>query len=268
MNVLRKRKIYNKFITLILIGVAIVLPFICIGGTKVEAVANPSITLKSEGVSAVVNDCNSDFNSITGSKKGIFKIKGARVYMYMDRYSGLSSDEKKEVMTAILNNINKSDLPQNTRLRFYNFVSEQDESVSSLVRQLSNDVNADFATAYSWFLPFSGTVSTILGFLAIVIFVTLGLMITVDLAYLVIPPFRSAIEKTDGSKPSWVSNEAYKATLEVEKGEGKSKSTMGLYLKYKSTQMIILGICLLYLVSGKIYTLVAWIIDSFSGVIG
>lgn len=260
------------------------LPFICIGGITVEAVSNPSISLQANisSIYNVVNNCNEEVvkavdiedsayafftsNTTTGDKDYDDDI--VRVEMDMVFYRGLNSEEKKAVMTAVLNTISNSDLPQNTRLRFYNFVSEQDESVSSLVRQLSNDVNADFATAYSWFLPFSGTVSTILGFLAIVIFVALGLMITVDLAYLTIPPFRSAIEKTDGSKPSWVSNEAYKATLEVEKGEGKAKSTMGLYLKYKSTQMIILGICLLYLVSGKIYTLVAWIIDSFSGVIG
>lgn len=268
MGVIRKRKLCNKFITLILVGVAFVLPFLCMGGITVEAVASPSITLNDANLDNVVSDCNKDFKSITGNSKGIFEKNGSRIFMHMDRYTCLDSDEKKEVMTAILTDISKSELSQNVRLRFYNFVAEQDESVSSLVRQLSNDVNADFATAYSWFKPFSGTVSTILGFLAIVIFVALGLMITIDLAYLVIPPFRSAISKTDNSKPNWVSNEAYKAILEAEKSEGKSKSTMWLYLKYKSTQMIILGICLLYLINGKIYSLVAWIIDSFSGVVG
>lgn len=281
MNVIQRRTLYHNFITLIIVGVAFVLPFLYMGSYRVEAAANPSIRLQISigSLSPVIDSCNKEFRRVTESSNNWFKhSKGSDgidggdnwriVTMNMSVYTDLDAEQKKAAMSAVLTTISKSTLPQNTRLRLYNFVAEQDESVSSLVRQLSNDVNADFATAYSWFKPFSGTVSTVLGFLAIIIFVALGLMIVIDLAYLVIPPFRSAIEKTDGSKPNWVSNEAYKATLEVEKGDSKSKSTLWVYFKSKAVQLVILAICLLYLIQGKIYSLVAWIIDTFNGVIG
>ena len=45
-----------------------------------------------------------------------------------------------------------------------------DKSTSNLVRQLSNDVDADFAGAYMTFKPFTGVVGWILGLICLSIF--------------------------------------------------------------------------------------------------
>ena len=271
MIVANSRKwLYNKFIALILVGVAFVLPFLCNGGMLVSAL-NPSLTFTRQNdftkVSAKASLINGSVSKSYGFNFFTTDTGAKSVGINIDEYNALNADDKKGCMTEVLKAINTSDLPQNVKLRFYNFVVDQDQSTAAAVRNLSNDVNADFATAYSWFKPFSGTVSTILGLLCILITVFLGLMIVIDVAYLSLPPFKAALDKTNGEKPKFVSNEAYKACLEAEKGESKAP-VMGVYLKLKSVQIILVSICLLYLVSGKIYSLVAWIIDSFSGVVG
>lgn len=207
------------------------------------------------------------FNGVCSNAKQFVGVDGTSIYINKQGYNKLSADEKQEVMAAALScarNITTTQL----RLKVYNFIADQDTSTSSLVRQLSNDVDADFATAYSWFKPFSGGVSTFLGLMTLGIFITLTCMITVDLAYLVIPPFRQVLDKDGKEKPNFISNEAFKATLEAEKDNLSYKSSMALYFKHKTVQLIVIAICLLYLVSGKIYSLVAWFIDAFSGVTG
>lgn len=271
MIVANSRKwLYNKFIALILVGVAFVLPFLCNGGMLVSA-ANPSMTFTTNTsygkVLAAAGTINSDVKSKYGFTFLLLDASHNKVSIDISSYNALSANDKKDCMTSVLKAINSCGLPSNVRLRLYNFVADQDQSTAAAVRNLSNDVNADFATAYSWFKPFSGTVSTILGLLCILITVFLGLMIVIDVAYLSLPPFKAALDKTNGEKPKFVSNEAYKACLEAEKGESKAP-VIGIYLKLKSVQIILVSICLLYLVSGKIYSLVAWIIDSFSGVVG
>ena len=43
---------------------------------------------------------------------------------------------------------------------------------------------------------------------------------------------------------------------------------LGVYFKYRWLELVVLGICLLYLVSGNIYSFVAWVLDLVSGFLG
>lgn len=51
-------------------------------------------------------------------------------------------------------------------------------------------------------------------------------------------------------------------------GDGSYKAAVGIYFKYRWKGLVLLGICLLYLVQGQIYSFVGWIIDLFSGFLG
>ena len=67
-----------------------------------------------------------------------------------------------------------------------------------------------------------------------------------------------------------ISTEAQKA-VEVSHNDGQNgefKAAVGIYFKYRWKGLVILGICLLYLVQGQIWTFVAWIIDLLSGFLG
>ena len=231
---------------------------------------NPKVTIAS---TVLVNIGNTNkksqelgnFNFIVQEKKTVDKV--ILVTVDMINYGKLSAGDKKELMKTALEEISDSDMTKQNKIRLYNFVATQDESVSSLVRQLSDDVTADFAEAYSWFKPFSGTISTILGLISIVIFVGLSLAMVIDLAYLSIPPIKLALTNPKG-EAKWVSKEAEKAVKFAESDPNTYHSAIGFYFKHKTGQIFILGICLVYLVSGKIYDLIGWIIDAIGSAIG
>lgn len=183
-------------------------------------------------------------------------------------YSKLIQGEKQEVMSIILNSISDSSISQINRSKIYNFISNNDKSTSNLVRQLSNDVDADFADAYSSIKPFTGIIGWVLGVITLAIFIILGLTITVDIAYIVLPLFQNFLSsENEKTKPKFVSAEAWNAVKEAEAG-GTFKEPLGIYLKLKTKQFLAIGICILYLVSGKIYTLIASIMDAFQGILG
>ena len=265
----RIRSITLFFIAL-LMGVVVILP-----SFRVNAgIINPVLELNS---SAGLDELCTNVNSISQEvacfdfiTQGTTTSGKTKITLDMITYSSdaLTSSERQDIMETALTTINDSNsISGQSKTRLYNFIANQDTATASLVRQLSNDVNADFATAYSWFKPFTGTISTLLGISALVIFTALAFMIIVDLSYLTIPLVRYWLTKDDG-KARFVSNEAKIAIEEAEKDSSSGKTYLGVYLKRKSVQLAILSICLLYLVGGKIYVLIGYIIDSFQGFLG
>lgn len=184
----------------------------------------------------------------------------------MSEYIKLEQANKQIVMEEALTGIQNSKISSSNRNKIYNFIASSDETTSSLVRQLSNDVNADFAEAYSLFKPFSGVLGTFLGVISLLIFILLGITIVIDLAYINIPAIQLALTNpSKEEKPKLVSIEAVNAIKEAE--TKPEKNAMTSYLRMKTKQFIALGICLLYLVSGKLYVLIANIMDYFQGVL-
>lgn len=180
-------------------------------------------------------------------------------------FEELSTDERKEVMETALTTVNSSNnISSRAKTRIYNFIANQDEVVTSMVKQLSTDVNADFATAYSWFKPFTGGISTILGFMCFAIFIFLAFTIVVDLAFLAIPAVTVFCTKENGER-RFVSKEAAFAMAEAEREPNSGKSYFSIYARKKILQFAVLAICLLYLVTGKIYLLISWFIDAYQG---
>ena len=186
----------------------------------------------------------------------------------MPWYNDLDVADKQDVMQVTLSAINKSSLIQRDKTKLFNFVCDLDKSTSSLVRQLSGDVDPDFANGYAWFKPFSGGVSTFLGFMTIIIFVFLSISILLDVAYLAIPFLRLPVDKIfskhEDDKPFIISKEAWKAIRSAE-ADNSSKSAMSYYYRYKIPQFIAIALCLLYLVGGNLFNLIARVIDTFRG---
>jgi hypothetical protein len=104
-----------------------------------------------------------------------------------------------------------------------------------------------------------------------------------DIAFITIPAFQLALG-ADGSGQGGsdnsnkmnriISSEARKA-VEAQGGgqggggqSGDDKQALGIYFKKRWKGLVLLGICLLYLVQGQIYALVAWIINLMSGFLG
>lgn len=186
-----------------------------------------------------------------------------------DLYNGYDVDQKQGIYQIILSNLQATtQISQGTRVKLYNYFVDSDTTTSNLVRQLSTDVSADFAGGYSLFKPFAGPIGVVFGLIAILVFMGLTLSMLIDISFIVIPAFQLL---DDGKQPPHVlflkvSTEAWNAVHDAEKdNNGARKQAIYLYLQTRIKQLAVIGLCILYLVSGKIYTLLAMFIDSFMG---
>lgn len=278
-----KRIMSSVLALLLIVGVVVRLsPFY-----YVSAEASPIITInygnttEKSKIDECVKQINTDIKdnvylNVTGFAKNEYNVNWdylkitypstnvCTIEINSAEYKKLTQEEKQSLMEIVLSDIQNSGMSTTNRNKIYNFIAKSDTATSNLVRQLSNDVNADFAEAYSLFQPFSGVLGTILGILALAIFVLLGLTVTIDLAYINLPAFQLfCMGATKEEKPKFVSIEAVNA---VKESETKPEVSSGMaYFRMKTKQFIALGICLLYLVSGKLYVLIANIIDWFQG---
>lgn len=161
----------------------------------------------------------------------------------------------------------------------YNNLQSVDGMGTLLMASLLQNTKPNFVAANNIYEPFSGVVGTILGFLSIIIMALLGVTMALDILYITIPAFQLIIGDAKSGQGQQngaakigakiVSTEAVKAVEASQAGQnGEYKSAIGTYFGYRWKSLVLLGICLLYLVSGQIYTLVAKIIDLLSGFLG
>lgn len=149
---------------------------------------------------------------------------------------------------------------------------------STIGTQLMSDILAgtkpDFASAQRIYQPFSGVIGTLMGILSILIIALLGLVMVLDIAYIVLPPFRMLVGDESGNSNGGkgitshlISSNAKKAVETAENGDG-DKQALAIYFKKQVIALIILGICIMYLINGQIYTFVGWLLDLVSGFLG
>lgn len=153
---------------------------------------------------------------------------------------------------------------------------------SQLLTTLMSQTKPDYVTANRIYDPFSETVGTILAILAILLMAFLAITMVLDLSYIAIPAFQLFIDgdgngngQGGGKKKSFISHEAMEAVQMAEGGQGgggqsgsSNKLAVSIYFKKRVLMLIVLGVCLLYLVSGEIFAFVGWLIDRFSGFLG
>lgn len=192
----------------------------------------------------------------------------ANIAVNMTAYNKLGTQTKQKVMQLALDDIYNSSISKTNRNKIYNALCKQDETTSALVRQLSEDVTADFGSAYKYFRPFSGPLGIFLGCAVMVIFVLLALTLLIDISYITLPFVQSLLMNNDG-KARFVSIEAVNAVKEQESKSGQEYvNPLGIYLKSKVKQYIAIFLCLLYLMSGKIFSIMANFMDYFNGFLG
>ena len=200
----------------------------------------------------VINE--STFNQLTSSAKSSFM-----------------SDLNASASKVVANSTNGT-YTQQTQTNWYKVLQTQNGVGTKFMSVLLENVKPDFVTANNIIAPFSGILGTILGILSICIMAFMGVVMALDIAYISIPPFRLFVSDDDNGglpKSKIFTHDAIYAvqTSENDSGSngGSPKLALGIYFKRRVLTLILLGICLLYLVSGKIYTLVGYILDLVSG---
>lgn len=133
------------------------------------------------------------------------------------------------------------------------------------------DTKPDFATGRKWYKPFSGPISSVLGFGSILILGIIGVVMIADILYITVPPLRLAVDDSgaDGKiqTSKFFSHAAIAAVKEAEEGSGNGsgKQALGLYFKSRALEMFLLVLALIYLVNGKLYTVIAKLMDTLAG---
>lgn len=157
---------------------------------------------------------------------------------------------------------------------WYQVLQQQEGVGSKMLNVILSQTKPDFVTANRIYKPFSGLVGTALGLGAVLIMAALGIVMVADIGYITLPPVRLfAGEEGDrkGVKSYIFSHDATYAVQQAENndgGDGNAKQALGIYFKRRVIMLILLGICLLYLVSGQIFGVVGKILDLVSGFVG
>lgn len=258
MNVSYKSK--NKGIFLVLF--AIIFQLLLVGNVHASDVdAVVSITKNAGEVSSI---CNSSNALLMGKKVLSYNSAEGTLTFSNSNYSELDFNQRRLFMERALLSTKESHLGTQVKNKMYNFIAEQDSSVSAAMKFLKSDTSADFAEAKAWFLPFSSPISIVLGVLCLTIFVFMGASMVFDAGYMVLPGMQGILERGDPNKrPFGVSNEAWKATKKAEESDSDI-GVMGLYVKMRLPVILIVSLCLGYLITGKIYDILVYFIDAFS----
>jgi hypothetical protein len=230
--------------------------------------ADIDATLQTVSGSVYLDDLCSQANDAVGVEI-LYYDSGSGLLRFSNRlYHGLSYDDKVEFMEFALSYISK--LPDTASAKMknsvYKFISQQDTAVTAAMKYLQENAGADLVEAETWFKSLTSIIGLILGLLCIFIFLFLGFSILFDIFYLVIPPFQALLDVSSGisnKRPWGVSREAWASMQDAEKSSDY-KNVLSLYFKRRSSVIIIVSLAITYLVSGKIYDVIVWLIEAFS----
>lgn len=228
----------------------------------------------SMGLSENTRLFNSKFENLTDESRQdfIYDVLTLACAIAQDTENGLNVDENAPT--------------QDTVSELMEVMGEQPDMGSAVLVAIMNEVKPNLGKGMSLynrlsFLP--KLFSLVLGLLSILVVAFLGVNIALDLAYITIPAFQLAFSGSGGegvvvpfTKGEFkvfvhgiISQEAKKAVLGANAGNnGEYRSPVGLYMKFRWKSFVLLGICLTFLVRGKLYFLVAGLIDLFTGLLG
>lgn len=221
--------------------------------------------------------------SIKGSE--LFEGKPTEGYDLVEsQFTKLSSKAQSQLVSDIATYSNEAvesdkakGVEQSTVETWWKQLQTKQGVGSKFMNEILKNTKPDFVTANRIYEPFSGLVGTVMGIGAVLIMAFLGLVMVADISYITLPPIRMFVNE-DGSggkkKTSHIfSNDAIQAVrISEDTGNsasgGESRQALGIYFKRRVWMLILLGICLLYLVQGQIYTLVGYVLDLVSGFLG
>lgn len=249
--------------------------------TSQETAAMATLTSEVRSALATNEYSLAEGGSITGSNlfernenyssTGVYTINEAN-------FNRLSSSAQSEFISDIVDESNtvqnsEEDVSETTVELWWKELQTKEGVGSKFLTEILKNTKPDFVSANRIYQPFSGMVGKILGLGCVLICALLGISMTCDIVYITLPPVQAfANDNSDGRKggiKSFLFSAAAKNSVKLSEqsmnGNGTWRQALGIYFKHQAVALILLGICLLYLVSGQLYTLVGWILDLLRG---
>lgn len=195
-----------------------------------------------------------------------------------DKFNDLSENEQSKATSEMLQTVSAWQLDSKS----VTSLAEKLENSASIVFSKADAVailfnnGADIMSALTWFMPFQGGFSTVLGVGVIIVICLLLLSTVLDLVYIGLPTARMAmnanVESKDKEIPFGISTDALRIVQQqTQTGGDGGKSQGNPYLQYFKKRFltyIILAVCILYLLSGQIGGLISGLLNLASGITG
>ena len=217
-----------------------------------------------KATSSLMSSITASVNSSVGGKYLLVYSTDGMLSFSNYIYRQLSEEDRYKVMDLALRTVKESQLPEKVKYKVSDFIKDQDTKIASSIEALSSDTSWELSKGYTLFIPFTSPLSTFLGFIAIVIFVMLSSSIVFDIAYLTIGFFRSLFESGEG-KHRFVTGEAWETAKQVDSSleSGNYKDYLLVYAQKRAGIFFFTSLVLIYLISGQIYQVFAWLLTVF-----
>ena len=181
------------------------------------------------------------------------------------QYDNLSVTDKALQLQEALNKVGSLGLSSTSLTIVEKWAKTLGATEAELLTSLFANTKADLFTAMKWFSPFQGTIGVIF------IIVLLIASTVFDLVYIGLPMARNVMdgkaEQNNKPRPFGVSTDAVRVVTE---NEDNNKGTGGnmyvAYFKKRVVTYIILAICILYLISGQLSSVIGWLLGQVSGI--
>lgn len=172
-------------------------------------------------------------------------------------YAELSKPDRRTLMETVLGGTRESGLAATRKNKLYNFIADQDTAVTAAIKTFQTQAGADVNSASNWMRPVMGPLSTILGVLCLIIFISMMLSVTIDLAFMTLPPLAAMLSREDGKRPLFVSQAAVSAVKisEASSTSQGSKDSIIIYLRTRVLAWVLVTTTLLLLITGQIWGL-------------
>lgn len=280
--VLNERKLSFKPLYALIATVCMMLSMI-FGGTSVYATNISEATAEKNLEQAVYNAVqNKSYTLEKGgsvSGKDIFKGSATKGYDIDEaKFQSLSTSAQKQLISDMVSASNgavgsSKGVTESTVQNWWKQLQTKEGVGSRFLTEVLKNTKPDFVSANNIWQPFAGPLGVFLGLLAVITLSLLGINTMADIMYITLPMSRIILgdmKEKGGVMSKIISHAAITAVREVEEGSSEkgSKQAIGIYFKNKVFELILLGIALLYLVSGNIWTLVGYILDLVSGFLG
>ena len=199
---------------------------------------------------------------------------GVEVYINKIKFGSLSDKEQEKAKSEMLNQIVDIGMGTEANQDINDCLQDVDYlafTEAELLTLMFSNTKADLSTAMQWFAPFQGTLGVILGIACIIIIALLLISTGFDLVYIGLPMARVAMDgkasEGDKERPFGVSYDAVKVVRQAEEDKGGGNVYFA-YFKRRILTYIILAVCILFLISGQIASVIGWLLDLVSGMGG
>lgn len=245
-----------------------------------------SHTTDAKGNAITVNTISGDSDVLSGTPVldksfGVYTLStlaGNKLTISYDTeaFSNLSDKEQSKATSEMLQTVAAWQLDSKSVTK----IAEELEKNNTIVFTKADAVailfnnGADIMSALTWFMPFQGGFSTVLGVGVIIVICLLLLSTVLDLVYIGLPTARMAMnanaESKDKEVPFGISTDALRIVQQqTQTGDGKNQGSPYLqYFKKRFLTYIILAVCILYLLSGQIGGLISGLLNLASGITG